>query len=57
MRKLGILDDGKISSAITVATADKKYENIIICGSFFLMPEAWGCFDKKYLEINGSQIQ
>ena len=46
---LGILDDGKISSTLQLALAEQKHRNVIICGSFFVMPEAWGFFDKKYL--------
>ena len=44
-----ILDNGKISTTLTLVTSEPKHQNIIICGSFFLMREAWGFFDKKYL--------
>jgi hypothetical protein len=35
-----------------------KVPHVIVCGSFFMMPEAWGFFDKKYLneELNMQEV-
>jgi hypothetical protein len=44
-----MLDDGDIKGSLQLAIAEQKHNNVIICGSFFIMPEAWGFFDKKYL--------
>ena len=42
---LGIIGNGEISTALKYSCYDPQIQNIIICGSFFLMPEAKGYFE------------
>lgn len=44
-----MLDDGDIKLTLQLVMAEQKHHNVIVCGSFFIMSEAWGFFDKKYL--------
>lgn len=55
--KFRIINDGNINTTLTIASADKKHKNVLICGSFFLMPEAWGFFDKKYFNEEEVDLQ
>jgi hypothetical protein len=32
-----------------VALAEQNINHVLVCGSFFIMPEAWGFFDKRYM--------
>ena len=43
---LGIVGDGEIYKAMTYILAEKDLSTVIVCGSFYIMPEA-----KTFLKI------
>jgi hypothetical protein len=41
--------DGNIAKTLVYATHDPTYKVLVICGSFFMMPEARGFFEPKLM--------
>lgn len=45
-----VIEQGRISSTLDYIIKNEEVENVVVCGSFFIMEEAMGFFNEDYIK-------
>ena len=51
-----LFEGGDIAKTLMLVVGDPNCQVVLVCGSFFMMPEAKGFFDPSVLELEAENI-